>query len=174
MLTMFGKRSLAAGVSVLAALVIIGAAACDGGSDASPFPDASPSPPVEASPDATPTPSNDVPTPGVIEITPTPTIVSVPPAEGTLLGAAFAYIQDPGLSGDPYEPAEPLLCGAFTDEEVIKASAGKVCVDIRSGNFTESDGTINVNVLDSDDVWRLTLELRDRAWVVVGDEKIEG
>jgi hypothetical protein len=144
-------RGVRLGLLALAMALTLIAAGCDGdGEDATTPPAETVTPAADGS-DETPTTSG-----------------------GSALDNVTAYVTGTGLDGETFEVAQPINCNAFLDPEAdpvtFQAAQGKVCIDFRRSEFSETEGVMGVLVVGTEDRWRLTLKLQNLSWVVTGAE----
>jgi hypothetical protein len=160
------SRWRGAGAAALCALaLLLTLAACNsgssGGSKNTPTPSDGETPSATESPTASP------------EVTPP----STPTTGGSVIDGVTAYVQGTGLGGEPLEMADPVNCNAFfdpsVDPEVLESNEGKVCIDFFAGEFTESEGVLQVLIVGAGRAWNLTMALEDLAWHVTGEEETE-
>lgn len=87
------------------------------------------------------------------------------------IGAIEAYVTEIGLDGEIFEVTDPINCNAFVDVPEEDKPFGKICIDFRNSDFSETSGVIEVSAYGTEDAWEVTLELQNLSWVVTGAEK---
>jgi hypothetical protein len=85
--------------------------------------------------------------------------------------AIVAYVTG-GRLGRAYAMAEPAGCDASRD---ALQARGKVCIYFATGDFSDTEGTIEVLRLGEGERWELRLELQgDLSWRVTGASRLAG